>query len=70
MANLTKKRIVDIQIAALRDGDILTKFQASNIGWMALRRVGLECVTLPQDDTSKRFVRLQPLSIEVSGCTA
>jgi hypothetical protein len=70
MANLTKKRIIDVKVRELTAGDILTAYQARNIGWVSLRRVGLECVDLPQENTKNRFVKLQPLSVEISGCTA
>lgn len=69
MANLTKKRIADIAIRNLVSGDVLTRYQASNIGWQAFQRVGLECIDLPQENLKNRFVSLRPMTVEVSGWT-
>ncbi len=69
MANLTKKRIADLRLADLKSGDILTRYQACNIGWQAFQRFGLECIDLPQENPRNRFVSLRPMTIEVSGWT-
>lgn len=67
MANLTKKRIIDLRVSDLKSGDILTRYQAKNIGWQALQRLGLECIDLPQENPNNRFVVLRPMTVEVSG---
>ena len=69
MANLTKKRIVDLKLPELKSGDILTRYQACNIGWQAFQRIGLECIDLPQENPKNRFVSLRPMTVEVSGWT-
>jgi hypothetical protein len=69
MANLTKKRIIDLRLANLKSGDVLTRYQACNIGWQALQRIGLECIDLPAENPRNRFVSLRPMTIEVSGWT-
>lgn len=72
MINHTKTRIIDLRckLHILAGGDILTAYQAREIGWMTFRNFQLECVDYDSGNSGQKLVKLQALSLEISGCTS